>query len=119
MPRPTPDPLPIDAALPDLLAAMAGSGAAVLQASDTPGILATHIHSNGEYEDLLQTRNGVSLGFDASCTPGAYIEMNGNAVFKRAVATFDSMARETVADLLRGEQLLPDLAVGSPTPGAT
>ena len=76
-----------------------GAGAAVLQASDTPGILATHIHSNGEYEDLLQTRNGVSLGFDASCTPGAYIEMNGNAVFKRAVATFDSMARETVADL--------------------
>ena len=76
-----------------------GAGAAVLQASDKPGILATHIHSNGEYEDLLQTRNGVSLGFDASCTPGAYIEMNGNAVFKRAVATFDSMARETVADL--------------------
>jgi len=76
-----------------------GAGAAVLQASDEPGIMATHIHANGEYEDLLQTRNGVSLGFDASCSPGAYIEMNGNAVFKRAVSTFDSMARETVKDL--------------------
>ena len=76
-----------------------GAGAAVLEVSDEPGILSTHIHANGEYEDLLQTRNGVSLGFDASCTPGAFIEMNGNAVFKRAVATFDSMARETVADL--------------------
>ena len=76
-----------------------GAGAVVLEASDAPGILATHIHANGEYEDLLQTRNGVSLGFDASCAPGATIEMNGNAVFKRAVATFDSMARETVADL--------------------
>ncbi len=76
-----------------------GAGAVVLEAADEPGILATHIHANGEYEDLLQTRNGVSLGFDASCSPGASIEMNGNAVFKRAVATFDSMARETVADL--------------------
>ena len=76
-----------------------GAGAVVLETSDKPGILSTHIHANGEYEELLQTRNGVSVGFDASRTPGAYVEMNGNAVFKRAVATFDSMARETVADL--------------------
>ncbi|MDJ0794286.1 MAG: beta-ketoacyl-ACP synthase III [Woeseiaceae bacterium] len=76
-----------------------GAGAAVLETSDEPGIMATHIHANGEFEDLLQTQNGVSLGFDASAAAGAFIEMNGNAVFKRAVATFDSMARETVADL--------------------
>ncbi len=76
-----------------------GAGAVVLEASDEPGIMATHIHANGEFEDLLQTQNGVSLGFDASAAAGAFIEMNGNAVFKRAVATFDSMARETVADL--------------------
>ena len=76
-----------------------GAGAAVLETAEKPGILSTHIHANGEYEDLLQTRNGVSLGFDATCAPGASIEMNGNAVFKRAVATFDSMSRETVADL--------------------
>ena len=76
-----------------------GAGAVVLEASDAPGIMSTHIHANGEFEDLLQTQNGVSLGFDASAAAGAFIEMNGNAVFKRAVATFDSMARETVADL--------------------
>ena len=76
-----------------------GAGAVVLDAADEPGILATHIHANGAYEDLLQTRHGVSLGFDASCEPGAAIEMNGNAVFKRAVSTFDAMARETIADL--------------------
>jgi 3-oxoacyl-[acyl-carrier-protein] synthase-3 len=76
-----------------------GAGAVVLEAADEPGILATHIHANGAYEDLLQTRQGVSLGFDASCEPGAAIEMNGNAVFKRAVSTFDAMARETIADL--------------------
>lgn len=76
-----------------------GAGAAVLEMSNEPGIMATHIHANGEFEDLLLTEGGVSLGFDASAAHGAFIEMNGNAVFKRAVATFDSMARETVADL--------------------
>jgi 3-oxoacyl-[acyl-carrier-protein] synthase-3 len=76
-----------------------GAGAIVLEASDDEGVLATHIHADGSYEELLQTRNGISNGFDASCEPGAFIEMQGNAVFKRAVATFDSIARETVADL--------------------
>jgi 3-oxoacyl-[acyl-carrier-protein] synthase-3 len=76
-----------------------GAGCVVLQASDEPGILATHIHADGEYEDLLQVRCGVSVGYDKTQAGGAYIEMNGNAVFKRAVATFDNIARETVADL--------------------
>ncbi len=76
-----------------------GAGAVVLEAADEPGILATHIHSDGAFEDLLQTRNGISLGLDASCDAGAFIEMNGNAVFKRAVGTFDAMTREAIADL--------------------
>ena len=76
-----------------------GAGAVVLEESDEPGILATHSHANGEYEELLHTRNGVSLGYDATCNPGAFVEMNGNAVFKRAVGTFDSIGRETIADL--------------------
>jgi 3-oxoacyl-[acyl-carrier-protein] synthase-3 len=76
-----------------------GAGAAIVEASDEPGIMSTHIHANGEFEDLLQTTGGVSLGFDASCDRDRFIVMQGNAVFKRAVATFDSMARETIADL--------------------
>ena len=76
-----------------------GAGAVVLEAADEPGVLATHIHANGEYEDLLQTTGGISLGFDAACDRDGYVRMEGNAVFKRAVATFDSIARETVADL--------------------
>lgn len=75
-----------------------GAGAVVLQASDKPGILATHIHADGEYEELLHVRSGVSVGYDKTQAGGAYIEMNGNAVFKRAVATFDKIARETIAD---------------------
>ncbi|MBT8102776.1 MAG: ketoacyl-ACP synthase III [Gammaproteobacteria bacterium] len=76
-----------------------GAGAVVLQAADEPGILSTHIHADGEYEDLLQVEQGVSVGFDVTKAGGAYIMMEGNAVFRRAVATFDNIARETIADL--------------------
>lgn len=76
-----------------------GAGCVVLQASDEPGIIATHIHADGEYEELLHVRSGVSLGYDQTRAGNAFIEMNGNAVFKRAVATFDKIARETIADL--------------------
>lgn len=76
-----------------------GAGAVVLQADEEPGILATHIHADGEYEELLQVKQGVSVGFDVTKAGEAYISMEGNAVFRRAVATFDNIARETVADL--------------------
>ena len=76
-----------------------GAGAIVLQADEEPGILATHIHADGEYEELLQVKQGVSVGFDVTKAGDAYISMEGNAVFRRAVATFDNIARETVADL--------------------
>lgn len=76
-----------------------GAGAVVLQSADEPGILSTHIHADGTYEHLLQVEQGVSVGFDITRAGGAYIQMEGNAVFRRAVATFDTMARETVSDL--------------------
>ena len=76
-----------------------GAGCVVLQASDEPGILSTHIHADGQFEDLLQVRSGISVGYDKTRAGEGFIEMNGNAVFKRAVATFDNIARETVADL--------------------
>jgi len=73
-----------------------GAGAVVLQACDEPGIISTHIHADGQYEDLLQVKQGISRGYDAVRAEEAYIEMNGNAVFRRAVATLDSIARETL-----------------------
>jgi 3-oxoacyl-[acyl-carrier-protein] synthase-3 len=76
-----------------------GAGAVVLEQSDEPGILSTHIHADGQYEDLLQVEQGVSVGYDVTRAGGAFISMEGNAVFRRAVATFDNIARETVADL--------------------
>jgi len=76
-----------------------GAGCVVLEASEEPGILSTHIHADGEYEDLLQVPCGISVRYDKLQAGKAFIEMNGNAVFKRAVATFDNIARETIADL--------------------
>jgi 3-oxoacyl-[acyl-carrier-protein] synthase-3 len=76
-----------------------GAGAVLLEASDEPGILSTHIHADGEYEELLQVKGGVSVGYDKTRAGEAFIEMNGNAVFRRAVATFDNIARETITDL--------------------
>ena len=73
-----------------------GAGAVVLQEADEPGILSTHIHADGQYEDLLQVPQGISSGYDATRAGEAFIQMNGNAVFRRAVATLDSIARETL-----------------------
>ena len=73
-----------------------GAGAVVLQASDEPGVMSTHIHADGQYEDLLEVPAGVSSGFDDVRAGNAYIQMNGNAVFRRAVATLDSIGRETL-----------------------
>jgi 3-oxoacyl-[acyl-carrier-protein] synthase-3 len=73
-----------------------GAGAVVLQETDEPGILSTHIHADGQYEDLLQVPQGISSGYDVTRAGEAFIQMNGNAVFRRAVATLDSIARETL-----------------------
>jgi 3-oxoacyl-[acyl-carrier-protein] synthase-3 len=73
-----------------------GAGAVVLQETDEPGIISTHIHADGQYEDLLQVPQGVSNGYDITRAGEAFIQMNGNAVFRRAVATLDSIARETL-----------------------
>jgi 3-oxoacyl-[acyl-carrier-protein] synthase III len=73
-----------------------GAGAVVLQAADEPGLISTHIHSDGQYEDLLQVPQGISNGYDVTRAGEAFIQMNGNAVFRRAVATLDSIARETL-----------------------
>jgi 3-oxoacyl-[acyl-carrier-protein] synthase-3 len=73
-----------------------GAGAAILQPSEEPGIISTHIHCDGQYEDLLQVPQGISSGYDVLRKEEAFIQMNGNAVFKRAVATLGSIARETL-----------------------
>ena len=74
-----------------------GAGAVVLEASEEPGILSTHIHANGEYAGLLGTDVGISTGFDMEAERGGItIKMKGNEVFKVAVRTLSRIVDETL-----------------------
>jgi 3-oxoacyl-[acyl-carrier-protein] synthase-3 len=70
-----------------------GAGAVVLGATEEEGILATHIHSDGNYVDLLYCHNGIHMPDDQ---PGPYIQMRGNEVFKVAVRTLSRIVQETL-----------------------
>lgn len=75
-----------------------GAGAVVLEASNEPGVLSTHIHANGNHADLLTTRVGVSRGFERLVDNDgrAEIVMKGNDVFKVAVRTLGRIVDETL-----------------------
>lgn len=73
-----------------------GAGAVVLQASDEPGIISTHLHADGSYADLLQVPAGVGKGFDEMTAGKAFVEMRGNEVFKMAVTTLGRIVDETL-----------------------
>lgn len=70
-----------------------GAGAVILQASEQPGILSTHIHSDGSFNKLLHVPTGP--GSAVSDDP-AYVDMQGNEVFKVAVKTLSSIVDETL-----------------------
>jgi 3-oxoacyl-[acyl-carrier-protein] synthase-3 len=74
-----------------------GAGAVILEASEEPGILSTHLHADGKYKDLLSTTGGVSEGFANDIDGTAYITMQGNEVFKMAVNTLGRIVDETLA----------------------
>jgi 3-oxoacyl-[acyl-carrier-protein] synthase III len=74
-----------------------GAGAVVLEASDEPGILSTHLHADGSYEHLLTVPAGISNGYDKVQAGQAYIQMQGNEVFKMAVNTLGRIVDETLA----------------------
>ena len=73
-----------------------GSGAVVLEASEEPGILSTHLHADGSYENLLHVPYGVSQGYQNLLQGDAYIHMKGNEVFRMAVKTLGRIADETL-----------------------
>jgi len=73
-----------------------GAGAVILQASDEPGILSTHLHADGRYKDLLAVNAGVSKNKKAFDEGEAFVYMKGNEVFKTAVNTLGSIVDETL-----------------------
>ncbi|MFI3187092.1 MAG: beta-ketoacyl-ACP synthase III [Methylococcaceae bacterium] len=73
-----------------------GAGAVLLGVSEEVGILSTHIHSDGEYEDLLYCPN-PQAATELNKNEAGYINMRGNEVFKVAVNTLGRIVDETLA----------------------
>ena len=67
-----------------------GAGAVVLEASDTPGILATDLHADGKHVGILCVPGHVSGG---QVLGDPLLKMDGQAVFKLAVNVLDKAAR--------------------------
>lgn len=74
-----------------------GAGAVVLEASEAPGILSTHLHADGAYQQMLMVPEGISQGYDRVRDGNAYIKMQGGEVFKFAVNSLEQIVDETLA----------------------
>mgnify|MGYP003707162691 CR=1 FL=1 len=72
-----------------------GAGAVVLQASETPGIVASKLHADGRHRDMLKAgghiRNGEVQG-------DPFIKMDGQAVFKFAVKVLSEVVEEVLEE---------------------
>ncbi|EHR72909.1 3-oxoacyl-(acyl-carrier-protein) synthase III [Burkholderiales bacterium JOSHI_001] len=77
-----------------------GAGAVVLEASDTPGILATDLHADGRHVDILCVPGTVSGG---QVLGDPLLKMDGQAVFKLAVGVLEQSARAVLAKAGRSE----------------
>jgi len=71
-----------------------GAGAVVLEASQTPGILASDLHADGKHVGILCVPGHVSGG---QILGVPLLTMDGQAVFKLAVGLLDQAARTTLA----------------------
>jgi 3-oxoacyl-[acyl-carrier-protein] synthase III len=71
-----------------------GAGAVVLEASDTPGILASDLHADGKHVGILCVPGQVSGG---QVIGDPLLKMDGQAVFKLAVGVLEQAARATLA----------------------
>jgi 3-oxoacyl-[acyl-carrier-protein] synthase-3 len=70
-----------------------GAGAVVLEASDTPGILASDLHADGKHVGILCVPGHVSGG---NVLGDPLLKMDGQAVFKLAVGVLEEAARATL-----------------------
>lgn len=85
-----------------------GVGATILTSSDEPGILSTHLHSQGEYAEELYVKDPGSSRPVEERQPEQILDttdykvyMNGNMVFKHAIVRF----QEVIDEALKHNQL--------------
>jgi len=74
-----------------------GAGAVILEASEQPGVLSTHLHADGAYKDLLEVPGWVSDDYDQGYETAPYMKMKGNEVFKVAVRELGRSVEEALA----------------------
>ena len=77
-----------------------GAGAVVLEASATPGILASEMHADGRHVGILCVPGHVSGG---EVLGHPLLKMDGPAVFKLAVGVLEEVARSVLAKAGRTE----------------
>jgi len=77
-----------------------GAGAVVLEASATPGILATDLHADGRHVGILCVPGSVAHG---RAVGDPLLKMDGQAVFKLAVGVLESAARRVLEKAGRTE----------------
>ncbi|GAD22410.1 beta-ketoacyl-ACP synthase III [Acidovorax sp. MR-S7] len=70
-----------------------GAGAVVLEASETPGILASDLHADGSHVGILCVPGNV---YGGQILGDPLLKMDGQAVFKLAVGLLDKAARATL-----------------------
>lgn len=80
-----------------------GAGAAILQASDRPGVLSTHLHADGKFAEELYVKDPGSSRPHKERQPEQITDtstfkvvMNGNQVFKHAVVRFIEVINEAL-----------------------
>jgi len=71
-----------------------GAGAVVLTASDQPGVLSSHLHSDGRHSGILRVPGGVQNG---KVVGNPFVEMNGQAVYKQAVRVLGEVTQEALS----------------------
>jgi 3-oxoacyl-[acyl-carrier-protein] synthase-3 len=71
-----------------------GAGAVVVEASEEPGILSTHLNADGQYQDLLYVNNPIKDQKQEG--DQAFMTMHGNDVYKVAVKTLSRVVDETL-----------------------
>ncbi len=70
-----------------------GAGAVVIKASETPGILSTHLHADGSYRGMLCTPGSLENG---KVRGSPFLKMDGSGVYKFAVKAFEDVAWEAL-----------------------
>lgn len=74
-----------------------GAGAVVITAASEPGIISTHLHADGHYQNLLTVPWGLGQGYQRLQEISGFMTMRGSEVFRNAVRILEAIVDDTLA----------------------